>query len=143
MEPDRSTDQTAHLIIGAALEVHRTLGPGFLESVYEEALACELDERSIPFERQRKIYVPYKSRTVGEGRLDLLVDACVIVELKAIDAFAPIHTAKLISYLKATGLSLGLLINFNVPVLKDGIRRVVLTGVSHRSGSAVQHTDPP
>lgn len=142
MEPDRSTDQTAHVVIGAALEVHRTLGPGFLESVYEEALASELNERTIPFERQRKIVVPHKGRTVGEGRVDLLVDGRVIVELKAIEAFAPIHTAKMISYLKATGLSVGLVINFNVPVLKDGIRRIVLSGPSSLAGSASQRTNP-
>jgi GxxExxY protein len=114
-------------VIGAAIEVHRVLGPGFLESVYEEAVAIELAVRNIPFERQVAIGVEYRGQQVGEGRLDLLVGGALIVELKAVEALAPIHTAQVISYLKTTGRLLGLLINFNVPVLKEGIRRIVLT----------------
>lgn len=117
----------ARAVIGAAIEVHRQLGPGFLESVYEEALCIELEERHIPFEREKEISVLYKNRHVGAQRVDLLVGQSLIVELKAVEALADIHKAQVISYLKATRLTLGLLINFNVPVLKDGIQRIVCT----------------
>ena len=127
VEPDLRTDDLARAVIGAAIEVHRLLGPGYLESVYEQALAIELELRNIPFERQKPIRVNYKGREVGEGRLDLLVGGSLIVELKAVDALAPIHTAQVMSYLKTTHYPLGLLINFNVPVLKAGIKRIVLT----------------
>ncbi len=105
----------------------RLLGPGYLESVYEQALAIELELRNIPFERQKPIRVNYKGREVGEGRLDLLVGSSLIVELKAVDSLAPIHTAQVMSYLKTTHYPIGLLINFNVPVLKTGIKRIVLS----------------
>ena len=120
-------NQISHAIIGAALEVHKQLGPGFLESVYEEALRQEFLERRIPFNKQLVLAVDYKGVNVGEGRLDFLVADLVVVELKAVEALAPIHTAQAISYLKATRKELGLLINFNVPRLKDGIRRIILT----------------
>lgn len=126
-EPDSKLDQFAHAVIGAAFEVHRVLGPGFLESVYEEALAVELDLRGIEFRRQVPVAVGYKGRAVGEARLDCLVENLLIVELKAVDELAPIHQAQVISYLKATGHHLALLINFNVPVLRDGIKRIVLS----------------
>ena len=113
-------------VIGVAIEVHRILGPGFAESVYEEALCVELAERGIPFVRQSAIQVRYKGRRVGEGRLDLLVASVLIVELKVVDALAPVHTSQLLSYLKATGHPLGLLINFNVPRLMQGVKRLVL-----------------
>jgi GxxExxY protein len=103
------------------------LGPGYLESVYEAALAVELGLRQVSFERQKLISVHYKGHAIGEGRLDLLVGDELIVELKAIDSLAPIHSAQVISYLKAMRLPLGLLINFNVPVLKNGIKRIVQT----------------
>jgi GxxExxY protein len=127
LEPDSRTDELAKTVIGAAIEVHRLLGPGYLESVYEQALVIELELRNLPFERQKAIRVNYKGQEVGEGRLDLLVGGCLIVELKAVDALAPIHTAQLMSYLRAMRLPLGLLINFNVPVLKTGIKRIVLS----------------
>ncbi len=113
-------------VIGAAIDVHRALGPGFLESVYEEALCMELYERSIPFVRQQEVTVRYKNREVGAGRVDIVVDGSLI-ELKAVDALAPIHTAQLLSYLRVTRYPLGLLINFNVATLKDGIRRIALS----------------
>ena len=103
------------------------LGPGFLESVYEAALSIELGLRGIPFKRQVPVRVDYKGRNVGEARLDFLVGDALTVELKAVDALCPVHLAQVISYLKATGNELGLLINFSVAVLKDGIKRVVLT----------------
>jgi GxxExxY protein len=126
-EPSPELDGLAKSVIDSALEVHRQLGPGFLESVYEEALAFELTVRDIPFERQRPITVNYKGRVVGEGRVDLLVAGELLVELKAVETLAPIHKAQVISYLKATGHQLGLLINFNVAVLRTGIQRVVLS----------------
>jgi GxxExxY protein len=126
-EPSQAVDELAHAVIGAAIEVHRVLGPGFLESVYEAALAIELETRAIPFERQKPVPLRYKGRDIGEGRLDLLVADCLIVELKPVEVLAPIHKAQVISYLKATGLHLGLLINFNVPLLKDGVERIVLS----------------
>ena len=119
-EPDRQTDALANAVIGAAIEVHRMLGPGYLEGVYEESLAIELGLRGIPFERQKSVAAHYKGRPVGEGRLDMLVGGRLVVELKAVDALAPIHTAQVMSYLKTTGLLLGLLINFHVPLLKRG-----------------------
>jgi len=126
-EPEAKIDKLAHEVIGAAIEVHRVLGPGFLESVYEEALCVELKQRGIPFKRQVAVGVEYKGQMVGEGRMDILVGDFLIVELKTVDNLAPIHVTQTLSYLKATGYSLALLINFNVSVLKDGIKRVVLT----------------
>lgn len=114
-------------VIGAAIEVHREIGPGYLESIYEQALAIEFTERQIHFSRQHPIHICYKGVAVGEGRLDFLVDNRLIVELKAVEALQPIHHAQVISYLKATDLSLGLLINFNAVTLAKGIRRVILT----------------
>jgi len=119
-------DRLARAVIGAAIEVHKELGPGLLESVYEQALCVELSLRGIPFAHQVVVPVRYKGQIVGEGRLDMLVSEELIVELKAIDALAPIHTAQLLTYLKVTGHRLGLLINFNVPVLKQGIKRLVV-----------------
>jgi GxxExxY protein len=127
IEPDKEIDDLPIAVIGAAIEVHRILGPGYVESVYEEALAVELSLRKIPFERQKPIRVEYKGHLVSEGRLDLLVDNKLVVELKTVEALAPIHVAPVISYLKAMRLPLGLLINFNVPLLKRGLKRVVLT----------------
>ena len=116
----------AHQFIGAALEVHKELGPGYLESVYEEALCHELSLRGIQFSRQYVINVEYKGHRVGESRVDLLLEGAVVVELKAVESLAPVHEAQIISYLKATHCRLGLLINFNVSLLKEGIRRIVL-----------------
>jgi GxxExxY protein len=126
-EPSQRVDELARQVIGAAIEVHRILGPGFIESVYEEALAIEFELRGIPFERQKLIKLIYKNRTVGDARLDFLVGGELVVELKAIEIVHPIHPAKVISYLKLTDLDLGLIINFHVELLKDGIKRIVLT----------------
>jgi len=112
-------------IIGAAIEVHRALGPGLLESAYEECLCRELTLRQIPFE-QRPLPIKYKGLELDAGyRLDLLVAERVIVELKAVETLLPIHEAQLLTYLRLGGWKVGLLINFNVPVLKQGIRRLV------------------
>ena len=116
-----------HTIIGAAIEVHRLFGPGLLESTYEECLAREMVLRGLRFERQKPIPVVYKDVKLECGyRLDFLVEGRIVVELKAVEAFAPIHEAIVLTYLRLSGRSLGLLINFNVPVLKDGIHRYVL-----------------
>ena len=119
-------EEMANKVIGAALEVHSEIGPGYFECIYEEALAREFEMREIPFERQKIIQLHYKGHQIGEYRLDFLVANQLIVELKAVDCFSTIHTAQVLSYLKATDLRLALLINFNVPSLKTGIKRVVL-----------------
>jgi GxxExxY protein len=116
----------SHRVIGAAIEVHRHIGPGFLESVYEEAVAIEMTLREIPHTRQVPIHVAYKGHRVGEGRMDFLVDDLLVVEIKAVEHLAPIHAAQGLSYLRTTHRRVGLLINFNVPVLKDGLRRLSL-----------------
>ena len=125
LAPSFYIDRLAHSVIGAAIAVHRTLGPGFLESVYESALSVELRFRSVPFRTQVPIPLYYRGYVIGESRLDLVVDELLIVELKSVEVFAPIHTAQLISYLRASRCKLGLLINFNVPLLKQGIRRII------------------
>ena len=112
-------------VIGAAIEVHRALGPGYLEKTYEEAMAHEFGLSGIPFSRQHPIAVSYKGHLCGEGKLDYLIAGQLVVELKTVDRFAEIHTAQVLSYLRATNLDLGLLLNFHVPVLKDGIKRVI------------------
>ena len=109
----------------SALEVHRHLRPGYLESIYERALAVEFARQQIPFERQVSIEVTYEHVLVGEHRLDLVAGHAVVIELKAVEILSTAHLAQVLSYLRATNYELGLLINFNAPVLKDGIRRVV------------------
>ena len=127
-EPDPETDCLAQEVIGAGIEVHRHLGPGFLERVYEEALAVELELRRIPFVLKPRFRIQYKGRDVGEGIPDLLIDQRLPVELKAVRELAPIHRATVFSYLKLSGRHLALLLNFNVPKLKDGgIHRFVLS----------------
>lgn len=115
-------------IIGAAIEVHRELGPGLLESAYEECLCWELSARSMVFERQVALPVVYRGRRLDVGyRLDLVVESCVVVEIKAVESLLAIHEAQLLTYLRLSGHRVGLLINFNVPFLRDGIKRRVLT----------------
>ena len=127
-EPGVELDRLAHDVIGAAIEVHRVMGPGFLEVVYEDALAMELEDRGIAFARQLELPLQYKGRPLNRShRLDLLVDRQLIVELKATVDHHPIYEATVLSYLRAFDLPLGLLINFNVPLLKNGIRRIVCT----------------
>ena len=114
-------------IIGAAIEVHRELGPGLLESVYEECLCHELRARHIPFRRQLEFPIVYKGRRIeGRYRLDLIVDDTVVVEIKCVDKVLAVHEAQLLTYLKLTGKRVGLLINFKVPILDRGILRRVL-----------------
>ncbi|GAB6083998.1 GxxExxY protein [Desulfuromonas carbonis] len=113
-------------IIGGAIEVHRELGPGLLESLYEKALCFELERRSLSVQNQLEVPVLYKGQRLGVHRLDLLVEYQIVVELKAVDRFDPVHQAQLLGYMKLAHKPLGLLINFNVPVLKDGVKRIVL-----------------
>jgi GxxExxY protein len=122
---DESLERLAYETIGAAIEVHRIVGPGMPEGVYEAALSHELSLRQIPHERQVPLPVVYKGLQVGEGRLDLLVDSRLVVELKSCEQLHDVHRAQVRAYLCATGFLLGLLINFNVAVLQDGIKRVI------------------
>lgn len=129
LDMDPQTEVLASEVIAAAIEVHRTLGPGYLESIYERALSIELSLRKVDHACQHPIRVMYKGHDVGEGRVDIILPHHLVIELKAVDELHPIHQAQVISYLKATQLQLALLINFNAPRLKDGLKRVVL---SHR-----------
>ena len=114
-------------IIGAAIEVHRLLGPGLLESAYEECLLRERELRNLRVERQKAIPVVYKDVKLDCGyRIDLLVESRIVVELKCIEKFAPIHEAIILTYIRLSGRRLGLLINFNVTALKDGIKRYII-----------------
>ena len=123
-------NKVTEIIFGASIEVHKALGPGLLESAYEECLCHELTLQRLQFYRQRKLPLTYKGIQLDCGyRIDLFVEECVIVELKTIDKLSSIHDAQLLTYMKLTNSSVGLLINFNVPVLKNGIRRKVLNYV--------------
>ncbi|NBV22653.1 MAG: GxxExxY protein [Proteobacteria bacterium] len=120
-------DPISAMVIGAAIEVHRVLGPGLLESAYEECLCHELSLRGIAFERQLALPVDYKGVRLNCGyRLDIVLPGKLVIEIKAAEALAPIHDAQLLTYLKLSGIRTGLLLNFNVPLLRDGIRRLVL-----------------
>jgi len=114
-------------IIGAAIEVHKALGPGLLESIYQSCLAHELSLRKIAFEKEKPLLVEYKGLKLDCGyRLDFIVDGKVVVELKAVDSIHNVHRAQLLTYLKLTGCQVGLILNFNEAVLKNGIERLVL-----------------
>jgi GxxExxY protein len=126
-ESENGNDPRTAPIIGAAIEVHRALGPGLLESAYEECLCHELHLRGLAFERQVDLPVSYKGVLLACGyKIDLIVEHEVVLELKAIEAILPVHEAQLLTYLKLLGKHVGLLINFNMPVLTRGIRRLVL-----------------
>jgi GxxExxY protein len=113
-------------ILGAAIEVHRHLGPGLLESTYESCLLFELNQRGLSVERQKELPVVYKGNRIDCGyRVDLLINGLVVVELKAVDKLLPIHEAQLHSYLKLSGKKIGLLINFNVRLLMEGVKRIL------------------
>ena len=124
---DNELESLAHSVIGAAIEVHRHLGPGLPETAYREALCHELDLRGIPHRREVCVDITYKGKAVGKGRIDVFVGERLIVEIKVVEQLGPIHRAQAISYLKMTQLGLALLINFNVEVLKAGIKRVINT----------------
>ena len=123
----REFDPVSNQVIGSAIDVHRALGPGLLESAYEECLCHELRTRGVEFRRQVPLPVIYKDVRLDCGyRMDLVVGETVSVELKTVERLSPLHDAQLLTYLKLSRLHIGLLLNFNVPVLKDGIRRLVL-----------------
>lgn len=120
-------EELTRKIIGASIEVHKSLGPGLLESAYEECLFYELTQHGLKVERQKPVPVIYKEIKLDYGyRIDLLVEDTVIVELKSIDTFAPVHEAQILTYMKFANKKIGLLINFNVTVLKNGLKRYVL-----------------
>ena len=122
-----SFNKITETIIGGAIAVHRVIGPGLLESAYEACLAYELVDRGLSVERQKALPVKYRGVNLDCGyRIDLLVERIIIIELKAVEKIDPIHKAQLLSYLKLSGCKLGLLINFNVRMLKSGIHRIVL-----------------
>jgi GxxExxY protein len=126
LEFPEKKDPLTEKIIGCAIEVHRTLGPGLLESTYESALGVEFEINGIQFQRQVICPVSYKGRIVGDYRLDLLVENSVIIEVKSVERHDPIFEAQLLTYLKITGHKRGLLLNFNTRLLKEGIKRFVL-----------------
>jgi GxxExxY protein len=120
-------EELTHLVIGGAMEVHRALGPGLLESAYQQCLCQELTLRQVPFARELSLPVVYKGIRVDcSYRIDLLIDEQVVVEVKAVETILPIHVAQVLTYLRLGNWKVGLLINFNVPVLKEGIRRLIL-----------------
>ena len=120
-------DELSNKVIGCAIEVHRELGPGLLESTYEQCLAYELRQAKIPFKLQVELLVEYKEIRLDCGyRIDVLVDGRVIVELKSVDQLLSIHSAQILTYMKLAGIGIGLLFNFNVDVLRKGVRRFVL-----------------
>ena len=122
---ERGPDPATEAIIGAAIEVHRHLGPGLLEALYEEALCHELTLRAIRFERQKEVDVVYKDIVIKNQRLDLLADGQVVVELKSTESDHPVYKAQILSYLKASGLKRGLILNFGKKTMLEGITRVV------------------
>ncbi len=126
MRSFKDINELTREVIGAAIEIHKILGPGLLESAYEECLCREFELRKLPYERQKELPIEYKGVKLDCGyRLDIVVAKSLILELKVCERLEPIHKAQLLTYLKLTGIKVGLLINFNVPVLKDGIRRMV------------------
>ena len=121
------TEESARVVVDCAYQIHRALGPGLLEGVYEVCLCHELNKRGISFERQVSMPVLYEGLRLDAGlRLDVVVAGCVIVELKAVEQILPVHKAQMLTYLKLSGIRLGLLINFNVPTIKEGIQRIIL-----------------
>jgi GxxExxY protein len=120
------TSKLTERIIGCAIEVHRHLGPGLLEATHEEALCVELEEAGLKYRRQLPVPVVYKGRTIGEYRLDLMVEDAVIVEIKSVQRYDPVFEAQILTYPRVTGKRIGLLINFNSRLLKDGIKRYIL-----------------
>ena len=119
-------ESVATAVIGAAIEVHKHLGPGFIERIYHEALCQELQFREIPYERECAVVVTYKGVAITGQRVDLIVDRRLIVELKAASRLDSIHEAKLISYVRTVGLRLGLLLNFNCRTMKEGVKRIIV-----------------
>jgi GxxExxY protein len=129
MEPDPALNQWTNAVIGACIAVHRELGAGLPEEVYENALAIEFEHRGVPFERQKAFEVHYRGVRVGAGRVDFLIAGTVVLEIKSVAELAKVHTAQVVAYLRAMNHTLGLLVNFNVPILTDGVRRIANTRI--------------
>lgn len=126
IEKNHPANEVTDKIIGAAIEVHRHLGPGLLESIYEECLCYELSQMGLQFQRQVRLPICYKGIKLESAyKVDLVVEDAVVVEIKATEGMAPVHSSQLLTYLKSSNKRVGLLINFNVPVLKDGLKRIV------------------
>ncbi|MBC7783263.1 MAG: GxxExxY protein [Burkholderiales bacterium] len=123
-EPDPKLNELTNRIIGVLIEVHKALGPGYLESYYERAVEIEFIARGLRYSRQHSFGVMYKGEVIGEGRLDFLVEDTVILEMKHVESIGSAHVATMISYLKANKKPLGIIANFNVKLLKDGLRRI-------------------
>ena len=127
IEPSQEVDAVAKSVVDAAFNVHRNLGPGLLESVYEACLVYELEKRELVVERQKNISIQYENIKLDAGlRVDLIVNNCVVVELKAVESLLPVHEAQILTYLKLINMKVGLLINFNVPLIKNGIKRKII-----------------
>jgi GxxExxY protein len=125
VEPDHELDELARGVIGAALEVHKRLGAGLEEALYREAMCVELRARGIPFQREFPLDVVYRDQIIGRRRIDLLVGGRLVVELKAVELLAPVHKTQVRTYLKLAKCKLGLLLNFNEVLLRDGIKRII------------------
>ena len=136
MHPDYNrADSLTKMVIGVAIEVHRHLGPGLLESIYEQCLAWELGVQNIPYQRQVSLKIEYKGKIFDEQlRADLYVDKCLIIELKAVEQILPIHKAQLMTYMRLLEAPLGLIINFNEQMLSHGVSRMILPGANGQDG---------
>jgi GxxExxY protein len=120
------SEDITNAVIGCAIEVHKRLGPGLLERVYQECLGIEFIEKSIEFEAEKQVTIRYRDNEIESAfRIDFLVENACIVELKAVECILPVHEAQILTYMKLTGIKYGLLLNFNVPLLKDGVKRFV------------------
>ena len=122
------TERLIHETIGCCILVHRELGPGLVEAAYHRAVCYELSEHGIRFEREKAVAIRYRGRPIYVHRLDLVIDDSVLLELKAVDRVHPVHCAQVLSCLRAAKLPVGLLINFNVPVLREGVKRLIAGG---------------
>ncbi|PYK55958.1 MAG: GxxExxY protein [Verrucomicrobia bacterium] len=132
----QKADKISHDVIGAAIEVHRRMGSGLIESIYERCMVRELELRSIPATTQQLVRIQYKGIIFDEPlRFDILVDSCLLLELKAVEALHPFSKAQLFSYMKVLDVPVALLINFHEPVLKNGISRLILRGANQMEGS--------
>jgi len=139
----RDVEEVAAVVVDTAIQLHRDLGPGLLESVYEAVLARMLEQRGLQVERQRPVPINYQGIRLDEGfRLDLLVDGQLVVELKSVENIHPVHPKQLLTYLRLMDLPLGLLINFGAPLLKDGLKRVVNKHTRFASSRLRVHQNP-
>ena len=132
----QKADKISHDVIGAAIEVHRRMGSGLIESIYERCMVRELELRSIPATTQQVVRIQYKGIVFDEPlRFDILVESCLLLELKAVEALHPFSKAQLFSYMKVLDVPVGLLINFHEPILRNGISRLILPGANQMEGS--------